>query len=78
MDIAALASFLAQAGVVIGTDTGLTHLAGALGVATVGLYCTTDPAATGLHACARAVNLGGIGVIPAVSAVVEAVDGLLR
>ena len=78
MDLALLAPLIAQARVVIGTDTGLTHLAGALEVPTVGLYCSTDPAATGLHACARAVNLGGIGVIPAVSAVVEAVDGLLR
>lgn len=78
MDIAALASLLAQAHVVVGTDTGLTHLAGALGVPTAGLYCATDPAATGLHACARAVNLGGIGVTPAVGAVVEAVDGLLQ
>ena len=78
MDLALLASLIAQARVVVGTDTGLTHLAGALEVPTVGLYCSTDPAATGLHACARAVNLGGIGVIPAVSAVVEAVDGLLR
>ena len=76
MEIAALASLLAQAQVVVGTDTGLTHLAGALEVPTVGLYCATDPAATGLHACARAVNLGGIGVTPAVSAVIEVVDGL--
>jgi heptosyltransferase-1 len=78
MDLAALAALLAKAQVVVGTDTGLTHLAGALGVPTVGLYCSTDPAATGLHACALATNLGGIGVTPVVDAVVRAVDGLLQ
>jgi len=78
MDLALLASLLAQARLVVGTDTGLTHLAGALGVPTVGLYCATDPAATGLYACARATNLGGIGVTPAVDAVVHALDGLLQ
>ena len=78
MDLTALSSLLGQAHVVVGTDTGLTHLAGALEVPTVGLYCATDPAATGLHACARAVNLGGIGITPAVNAVVAAVDGLLQ
>lgn len=78
MDLAALASLLAQARVVVGTDTGLTHLAGALGVPTVGLYCATDPAATGLYACARATNVGGIGMTPAVDAVVRALDGLTQ
>jgi len=78
MDLAALAALLAKAQVVVGTDTGLTHLAGALEAPTVGLYCVTDPAATGLHACARGINLGGIGATPAVAAVIRAVDGLLQ
>jgi len=75
--LSALAALLAQARVVVGTDTGLTHLAGALGVPTVGIYCATDPAATGLYACARGVNLGGIGRLPAVGEVVAAVGKLL-
>ena len=44
----------------VGVDTGLTHLAGALGVATVGIYSATDPAMTGLYGCARGVNVGGV------------------
>ncbi len=76
LDLAALASLLAQARVVVGTDTGLTHLAGALGVPTVGIYCATDPAATGLYACARGVNLGGIGMPPAVAEVLAVIKGL--
>lgn len=78
LDLAALAALLAQARVVVGTDTGLTHLAGALGVPTVGIYCATDPAATGLHACTRGVNLGGVGAAPSAGQVIAAVDGLLR
>jgi heptosyltransferase-1 len=78
MDLSTLASLLAQAQLVIGTDTGLTHLAGALGTPTLGLYCATDPAATGLYACTRATNRGGINAVPGVSAVIAAVDGLLR
>lgn len=78
LDIAAMAAVLAQARVVIGTDTGLTHLAGALGVPTVGIYCATDPAATGLYACARSVNLGGLGAAPSAGQVITAVNGFLR
>ena len=76
-ELHAMAALLAGARVVAGTDTGLTHLAGALGVPVVGIYCATDPAATGLYGCARAVNLGGIGAAPAVDEVVAAVRGIM-
>jgi heptosyltransferase-1 len=78
LELEVLSALLAQASVVIGTDTGLTHLAGALGVPTIGIYCATDPAATGLYACARASHLGGIGLMPEVAAVTAAMDGLLQ
>ena len=78
LDLEALSALLGQAVVVVGTDTGLAHLAGALGAPTVGLYCATDPAATGLYACARAANLGGIGRAPGVAAVLTAIDGLMQ
>ena len=67
-----VAALLAGAQGVVGVDTGLTHLAAALNVPTIGIYCTTDPAATGICGCPRAVNLGGIGTPPAVTDVVEA------
>lgn len=78
LDIASVASLLTGARIVIGTDTGLVHLAGALGVPTIGIYCATDPAATGLHGCARGVNLGGIGVAPDATRVMSAVTELLQ
>lgn len=76
LDLDPLAALIAGATAVIGTDTGLTHLAGALGVTTVGLYCATDPAATGLFGCARAANLGGIGKPPEPAQVLAALESL--
>lgn len=66
------AALLGGAQAVIGVDTGLAHLAAALGVPTVGIYTATDPALTGLHAGRRAVNLGGINRAPDVAAVIAA------
>lgn len=76
LSLAEVASVLAAAHGVVGVDTGLTHLAAALGRPTVGLYCATDPRATGLYGCARAVNLGGAGAPPAAEEVIAALDRL--
>jgi heptosyltransferase-1 len=71
-----LGGLIAAAAGVAGVDTGLTHLAAALGVPTAGIYCATDPAATGLYACRRARNLGGIGAPPPPAAVAAALEEL--
>lgn len=68
------AALLAQARVVIGVDTGLSHLATALGVPTIGIYTATDPGLTGLYAGARAINLGGKNCSPAVAEVYAAIE----
>ena len=72
MSLADAASLLAHAEGAFGVDTGLTHLAGALGIPTVGVYCATDPAATGLHGCVKSVNCGGIGSCPTADEVLDA------
>lgn len=72
LGIEALAPLLARARIVVGTDTGLAHLAGALGAPTIGVYCATDPAATGLYACRQARNLGGPGAAPSAKEVIAA------
>lgn len=71
MGLADAAALLAHARVVAGVDTGLTHLAAALGVPTVGIYRSTRPELTGLHA-ANAANVGGAGRTPSVEEVLTA------
>jgi heptosyltransferase-1 len=71
------ARVLAGARCVVGLDTGLTHLAGALGVPTVGVYVSTDPAATGLYASSPVINVGGAGIMPRVAQVSTAMEGML-
>ncbi len=63
--LSALASILAGARAAVGVDTGLVHLAVALGVPTVAIYTDTDPQLTGVYpGHSPAVNLGGAGRIP--------------
>lgn len=70
------AALLGGARAVIGVDTGLAHLAAALGVPTVGIYTATDPALTGLYAGRCAANLGNAGNAPDVAAVIVALQGM--
>jgi heptosyltransferase-1 len=72
MSIAALGALLSGAQRVAGVDTGLTHLAAALGVPTVGIYCGSDPSLTGLYGSARARNVGRPGATPDVREVMDA------
>ena len=65
---------LAGAQVVVGVDTGLTHFAAALGIPTVGIYIATDPAATGIYGCGRAMNIGALGAAPGFSQVMAAIE----
>ena len=77
LDLDQLAALMSGARIIIGVDTGLTHLAVALGRPTIGLYRATDPAATGLYASSRALNLGGIGMVPSSDEVADAITRLL-
>ena len=74
LGVLAMAGLLAGAQAVIGVDTGLTHLAAALGRPVVALYCGTHPGLTGVYAGqgARVRNLGGTEVVPEVAEVLTA------
>ncbi|MEO8485988.1 MAG: lipopolysaccharide heptosyltransferase I [Betaproteobacteria bacterium] len=62
-----MAALLARAHAVVGVDTGLTHLAAALGAETIALFTTTDAALAGVAiAGPHARDLGGRGTIPSV------------
>jgi heptosyltransferase-1 len=81
MSLDDLAGAIAGAIAVVGVDTGLTHLAVALGRPAVGLYVTTQPGLTGLLGRANAINLGGgtraSPSPPAVDAVWAALQSML-
>lgn len=66
-----LAEVLLNAKAVVGLDSGLTHLAAALGAPTVGVYCGSDPALTGLYGGANARNVGTPGKPPEVLEVLK-------
>jgi heptosyltransferase-1 len=77
LGLSALAAQFASARIVVGVDTGLAHLAAALGRPTVALFCASDPALTGVLAATPAINLGTRGQPPAVDAVLAAAGPFL-
>lgn len=58
------AAVLAGAQVVVGLDTGFTHLAAAFGVPTVGIYCDHEPGLAGVTGGGFVRSLGGRGMSP--------------
>lgn len=78
LSITKMASLLAKATVVIGVDTGLTHLAAALKKKVVALYVSTDPGLTGVYGDEYAINLGGKNLIPSIDDVWQTISMLLN
>jgi heptosyltransferase-1 len=77
LNLVEAAALLGHARAVVGVDTGLSHLAAALDVPTIGIYTATDPGLTGLYAGSRAINLGGKQVSPSVDEVRTTLNTLL-
>ncbi len=79
MTLTGLTTLLSRAELIIGVDTGLVHLAAALGTPTIALFVATDPALAGVaRTGSHARDLGGIAEVPPVAAVLEAANALLR
>ncbi len=77
--IAQCAALLSRATLAVGIDTGLTHLAAALGTPTVAVFTETDARLAGVAICGpQARDLGGNGVIPTFLDVVAAVADVWR
>ena len=72
-----LAGLLKGAALIVGVDTGLTHLAAALGRPTLALFSASEPALTGVHGDALARNLGGKGTPAAAAETIAAAAELL-
>jgi len=74
-----LASLARSAEVVVGVDTGLTHLAAALGTPTVAIFTATDAALAGVaRSGAHALDLGGNGRVPTLDDAIAASGRVLR
>jgi heptosyltransferase-1 len=67
-----VARLIAGAAFVVGVDTGLLHLAAALGVPLVAIFCGSDPGLTGPMGLGSIRVLGGKGAPPLVGEVAEA------
>ena len=72
------AVMLKQAALTVGVDTGLAHLATAVGVPTLGIYCGSDPTKNGLYAATPMLNLGHAGAPPSAAEVIAAAEDLLH
>ena len=73
------ASLLARADLVCGVDTGLVHLAAALGVPTIALFVATDPELAGVaRAGGHARDIGGTGSVPSPEQVIAAASAIMR
>jgi len=69
------ATLLSHSIATVGVDTGLVHLAAALAVPTIAIYCASNPGLTGLHVSSgQAINLGGAGTPPDRASVIDALN----
>jgi heptosyltransferase-1 len=77
LSVADAAGLVARARVVVGLDTGFTHLAGALGRPTVGIFCDFDATQCAVSGDARCESFGGIGQTPGVAEIDGALGRML-
>ena len=72
-----LARRIAAARFVVGVDTGLLHLAAALGVPLVGIFVGSEPGLTGPRGRGPIAIVGGKGAMPETADVLTALDRLV-
>jgi len=69
-----VARMIARAAIVVGVDTGLLHLAAALGVPLVAIFLGTEPGQHGPLGAGRIEIVGGLGQMPSLDDVGAAVE----
>lgn len=72
LTVAEASNTLAHAQIVVGLDTGMTHIAAAHGRTTIGIYCDHEPGLAGVTGPGRVKSLGGKGLVPTLQAVLDA------
>lgn len=73
-----VAALIAGASFVVGVDTGLLHLAAALGVPLVAIFIGSEPGLTGPVGAGPIAVVGGKGQIPSVDEVRDALNRVLK
>jgi heptosyltransferase I len=74
----AVAAMIAGASFAIGVDTGLVHIAAALGVPLVAIFVDSEPGLTGPMGGGPVAVAGGKGAAPEVADVLQALDHVTR
>jgi heptosyltransferase-1 len=77
MNLTSIAQLLAGARLMVGLDSGLTHLSAALGRPTIGIYRASTPIRTPLVGDSYTASLGDRGAPPSRDAVLAAVEQAL-
>lgn len=77
MNLTSIAQLLAGARLMVGLDSGLTHLSAALGRPTIGIYRASTPVRTPLVGDSYTASLGDRGAPPSRDAVLAAVEQAL-
>jgi heptosyltransferase I len=73
----AVAALIAGAAFVVGVDTGLVHIAAALGVPLVAIFIDSEPGLTGPMGAGPIAVVGGKGAAPQPAEVLRALDGIM-
>jgi heptosyltransferase I len=73
-----VAALIAGASVVVGVDTGLLHVAAALGVPLVAIFVGSEPGLTGPLGCGPITVVGGKGATPDAAEVLRALDRVVE
>lgn len=76
--IAQAAALLGRARLVVGLDTGFTHLAAALGRPSIGIFCDFDAVQCAVSGDGPCASFGGIGQIPPVATILASVGTMLE
>ena len=67
-------ALLAQTKRAVGLDTGFSHLAAALGLPTIGIYCDHEPGLAGIVGTGGVASVGGKGQVPSLAEVLALVE----
>lgn len=78
MSLTDTAHELAGARIMVGLDSGLTHLSAGLGRPTIGIYKASTPVRTPLQGSAYTASLGERGHAPSAQTVISAIDQALQ